>query len=588
MRNPTNDGHAMRVTATHHGELNAIRARMAALETACAEARQSLRTMIAYAPEAVVIVDMQTGLFSEANPMAEQLFGLPRAALLEMGPLELSPPSQPDGPSSTLGNEKIAEAAAGGVPVFEWWHCNVRGERIPCEIRLVRVKWRGRDSIRGSIVDIRAQKRLELSECGRREILESIAHGASLQETLGSLVRAIEGLLPGMICSILLLDHKTSCLRLGAAPSLPDFYNAAVDGLTIGPTVGSCGAAAFLGQRVIVRDVADHPNWVGFRQYTELAQLRACWSEPIRSFAGQVLGTFAMYYREASEPARVELDAIEIAAQLAALAIDHEQTRRAIHELNETLERRVVEQTKTLTRTDQELRAAEEDVRLSAVAFDTHDSIVITDQTGTILRVNQSFTKLTGYTPEDVIGQTPRILRSGRHDEHFYRAMWEAIRTDGYWEGEVWNRRKDGLEYLQRLTITCVRNARGETTHFVGDGQDITEEKIAAADRAAIHAAREVQESLFPARPPSVPGFDIAGAVHPAELASGDFFDFITVGQTSVSVLVADVSGHGLGPALLMAQTQAYLRAWPNFMLILVTFSRIPIDCLRQALLDTS
>ena len=99
----------------------------------------------------------------------------------------------------------------------------------------------------------------------------------------------------------------------------------------------------------------------------------------------------------------------------------------------------------------------------------------------------------------------------------------------------------------------------GETTHYVGDGQDITDEKRAAADRAAIHAARNVQESLFPPESPSVPGFEIAGAVHPAELASGDFFDYIAVGQTSLGVLVADVSGHGLGPALLMAQTQAYL-----------------------------
>ena len=314
--------------------------------------------------------------------------------------------------------------------------------------------------IRGTIVDTSARKHLELSEHGRRQILESMARGASLQQTLGKLVRTIEGLLPGMMCSILLLDRDTNCLRLGAAPSLPDFYNAAIDGLPIGPTVGSCGAAAFFGRRVIVSDVAHHPNWVEFRPFAEPAQLKACWSEPVLSFAGQVLGTFAMYYREPGEPALVELDAIEIAAQLAALAIEHDHTQQAIQELNETLERRVAEQTKELTRTNRELRAAEEDLRLSAVAFQTHDSMIITDQNGRILRVNRSFTKLTGYTPSDAIGKTPRILRSGRHDEQFYRAMWEAIRAEGYWEGEIWNRCKDGHEYLQRLTITCVKRAR--------------------------------------------------------------------------------------------------------------------------------
>jgi sigma-B regulation protein RsbU (phosphoserine phosphatase) len=139
--------------------------------------------------------------------------------------------------------------------------------------------------------------------------------------------------------------------------------------------------------------------------------------------------------------------------------------------------------------------------------------------------------------------------------------MWESIRTEGFWEGEVWNKRKQGSTYLQRLTITCVKNQSGDTTHYVGDGQDITDAKQAAANREAINAARKVQQSLFPSEPPSVPGFDIAGAVHPARDASGDYFDFISLGDGSIGFLVADVSSHGLGPALLMAQMQAYIRA---------------------------
>jgi sigma-B regulation protein RsbU (phosphoserine phosphatase) len=143
----------------------------------------------------------------------------------------------------------------------------------------------------------------------------------------------------------------------------------------------------------------------------------------------------------------------------------------------------------------------------------------------------------------------------------FYREMWQAIDTEGYWQGELWNKRKDGRVYLQRLTITCVKNEAGETTHYVGDGQDLTQQKQGEADLAAIGAARRVQQALLPADPPCLSGFDIAGAVHPAEQVSGDFFDYIPLGQNSTGVLVADVSGHGLGPALLMAQTQAYLRA---------------------------
>ena len=139
--------------------------------------------------------------------------------------------------------------------------------------------------------------------------------------------------------------------------------------------------------------------------------------------------------------------------------------------------------------------------------------------------------------------------------------MWHQIRDNGYWQGEVWNRRKNGEEYLQRLTITCIRDMTGKITHYVGDGQDITDEKRAEADRAAIHAARRVQESLFPKSPPQLTGFDIAGAVHAASLASGDFYDFLTMGESSLGVLIADVSGHGLAPSLLMAQMQAYILA---------------------------
>jgi sigma-B regulation protein RsbU (phosphoserine phosphatase) len=139
--------------------------------------------------------------------------------------------------------------------------------------------------------------------------------------------------------------------------------------------------------------------------------------------------------------------------------------------------------------------------------------------------------------------------------------MWESIRTEGYWEGEVWNKRKDSQIYLQRLTITCVKNQSGETTHYVGDGQDITQAKQAAADRAAIDAARKVQESRWSPEPPCVPGFDMAGAAYPAERVSGDYFDFGSLGKGLLGVLVADVTGHGLGPALVMAQIQAYMRA---------------------------
>jgi PAS domain S-box-containing protein len=310
-------------------------ARVATLEAArdeawraCATAQQQLRTLIEYAPEAIVMLDVESGRFIDANPMAERLFGLSRQALLNTGPLALSAPSAFHGPSPERGRRMIEVALHGGAPVFEWWHCNAQGERFPCEIRLVRMPWADREVLRGTLIDVSDRKYLELSERGRRLILDGIARGSPLNDSLDGLVRMIEELLPGMICSVLLLNPETRCLHLGAAPSLPCIYNAAVDGLAIGPAVGSCGAAAFTGQRVIVADVTAHPNWAGFQPLANQVGFRACWSEPVMALSGEVLGTFAMYYAEPREPAPVELRAIELAAQLAGLAIEHDRAQR--------------------------------------------------------------------------------------------------------------------------------------------------------------------------------------------------------------------------------------------------------------------
>ena len=126
-----------------------------------------------------------------------------------------------------------------------------------------------------------------------------------------------------------------------------------------------------------------------------------------------------------------------------------------------------------------ELRDNEAELRIAAVAFDSQEPMMITDADAKILRVNSAFTACTGYTPEEIVGQTPRVFQSGRHDEAFFRAMWEAIQCDGAWQGEVWDRRKNGEIYPKWLTISSVRGDDGAISHYVGTHHDITERKIA-------------------------------------------------------------------------------------------------------------
>ncbi len=178
---------------------------------------------------------------------------------------------------------------------------------------------------------------------GQNLALQQLARGAALGEVLGTLTQNAEECFPDLRCSILLVD-ETHRLRHGAAPSLPDFYVRAIDGLEIGPSVGSCGAAAALGRRVVVEDVLSHPNWEPFRELARRAEIRACWSEPIFSSAGDVLGTFAMVYSTPRAPRPSELEFIVATAHLAGIAIE----RRRDEERHRAQEERFRQVTETI------------------------------------------------------------------------------------------------------------------------------------------------------------------------------------------------------------------------------------------------
>jgi len=185
--------------------------------------------------------------------------------------------------------------------------------------------------------DITERKQSEQREQTRNHVLELLARGASLAAILEAIVRGVEQEQPDMLCSIMLLDSGGERLLNGAAPSLPDFYNDAIDGFGIGVGAASFGTAAFTGQRVIVEDVSTHPYWAPYRELTARAGLSACWSEPIRSFSGKVLGTFAIYHHLAHRPADEEIRLIEQAANLAEIALGRSHADQALKESEKLL-----------------------------------------------------------------------------------------------------------------------------------------------------------------------------------------------------------------------------------------------------------
>ena len=126
-----------------------------------------------------------------------------------------------------------------------------------------------------------------------------------------------------------------------------------------------------------------------------------------------------------------------------------------------------------------ERKAAEAELRIAATAFESQEGMMITDAWSVILRVNRAFTDITGFTAEEAVGRKASLLKSGRHDAAFYAAMWESVHRDGSWQGEIWNRRKNGEVYPEWLTITAVNGAGGEVTHYVATLTDITRRKAA-------------------------------------------------------------------------------------------------------------
>jgi diguanylate cyclase (GGDEF)-like protein/PAS domain S-box-containing protein len=241
-----------------------------------------LLTLFEHAPDAIVVLDLESGRFIEANDNAERLFGLSRDELVKIGPIDMSPPLQPDGsPSEARALEMIRQATAGEVKVFEWTHRNASGDEIPCEIRLVRIPSESGMLVQGSISDISSRKQ------------------------------------------------------------------------------------------------------------------------------------------------------------------------------------------------------SEEDLKLVAGVFDnTPEAIFVTDAEARILRVNRAFTEITGYSEDEAVGQTPRLLRSGYHDESFYRSFWASLNETGGWRGEIRNRNKSGAVFPAWENVSAVRDSAGRPVQYIGIFSDISEKKL--------------------------------------------------------------------------------------------------------------
>ena len=282
----------------------------------------------------------------------------------------------------------------------------------------------------------------------QQDVLQLVALGVDCDRVCEQLCLLEEQLLPNSVASIMLLDETWQHLHVYMAPSIPQDAVDRLNGLKPGPEAGSCGNALYRQTPIYVGNTFTDSRWGDIRQIAIDFNICACWSMPIRANGGRVIGSFALSSFEHRMPGPFHRKLLEIGSFIIGIVLENRHINEQLHLSNKVFEQ-------------------------------SSEGIMITDSHNAIVSVNRAFTRITGYAPEDVIGKKPSLLSSDRHAADFFQTMWHSINTFGHWQGEVWNKTRDGQVYLQWLNITAILDNKNQVTQYVGIFLDITEKKKA-------------------------------------------------------------------------------------------------------------
>jgi diguanylate cyclase (GGDEF)-like protein/PAS domain S-box-containing protein len=318
------------------------------------------------------------------------------------------------------------------------------------ELRVMtRVSWVGEKRL-ANFTDITAHWQSERRNRAHNAMLEMVAKAAPLPAILHAIVRTIEVEAPASLCSVLLLDDEGKHLCTIAAPSLPAFFNQEFDGLEIGMGVDSCYTAANLGKRVVIEDITAHDGWRPFVELAKRAGLAACWSEPILASDGKLLGRFVIYHTEPATPNREDIERIDFAANLAAIAIENRNTREA------------------LIRQEREFRTLAENAPINIVRYDLDGRIIYLNP-----RIAETFPML----KEQLLG----MKLSDQPDEPSLQFILNAVRQTAQsgqecaFEADV-PVKGGGIE-CHFIRMVPERDTSGAVVGVLATGLDISERK---------------------------------------------------------------------------------------------------------------
>ncbi|CAM5649199.1 SpoIIE family protein phosphatase [Streptomyces parvulus] len=415
-----------------------------------------------------------------------------------------------------------------------------------------------------------------------RALLEQIARQAPLTDVLDGMARVIEELSPDeVLVSVLLADADGRHLRHGAAPSLPDFYNEAIDGIATGEGVGSCGTAAHRRRSVIVSDIATDPFWDDFRDLAERAGVAACWSTPILARDGSLLGTFAMYHRVPRAPQEVDLALARVFADTAALAVERhreEQARQAAEAREKAARDDLAFLLRASTALGSDLDATQTLQRLAALCSPTLAPLCAVDvvEGGRVRRVAASAP--TGRQRELLASHSPvydasddavaRVLASGLSEVARRTPTgpgpWHDLGVTGYLCLPLMDR---GTAFGTLTLLSTDEHAFDG--HTVALAEELARRAASAARNARqythrVTLARDLQAGLLMPELPDVPGADVATYYHPAGEGldiGGDFYDIFPLPDGRWAFMLGDVCGRGANAATTTALVRHTARA---------------------------
>jgi PAS domain S-box-containing protein len=417
------------------------------------ENEERYRALVENAPEAIVVLDVDSNRFTDANENACELFNLSRSRLLSVGPQAISPRMQPDGtPSFGIRRGYIERALNGEHPNFEWLHRDSAGKNIPCEVRFTRLPDRNRKLIRVSIADITDRKRDDDFTNAQNQILEMIASSRSYERTLDSICHCVEKIADGMTAAVMALSIRNQTLSVEQAPNLAEEFGLLLDFARVEEVSLTCGEAVFLTQPRITDDISSESGWSGLARKAQEFNLAACWSFPVLGAKGRIVGTLDVYIDKCRKPSAGELDKLNRMARLTGIAM-----KRQLDE--------------------QSLRSSES--RYRGLFENVVDGVYIASRDGDIITVNPALVEMLGYDSADEMksaGRTTTLYVNPIDRER----VFARLEAEGFVKNfEYRLRRKDGREIVVLENSRAIYDDDGKITAHEGTITDITERKIA-------------------------------------------------------------------------------------------------------------